>query len=312
MQQHVFQPLGMTRTYTSKREAQLNGLATGYRNWYGIGVPWDTPFDRAGLPSGFIIASVEDVAHFVIPHLNRGLYGDEVILSPESMQELLRPAGPKPNADEAYAMDWGHMTLDGERLIMKGGDLADFKTQVVLVPDAHGAVITLINTNDSLGTTLGDLRLPFIPIGVTNILLGKEVSPAPSSNLPAIYRGLPTLIVVLLLLGILLSVLALRRWHRVPGRRPRGFWQTSWHVAVPFLVYLALGLIALLAVPQVLQIPLSFMQYMYPDFGYAIHDIGVIGIGWSLVWLALSIYVLRRASSPGLPLGGDGQRRRTV
>ena len=299
MQQHIFQPLGMTRTYTSKRDAQLNGLATGYRNWYGIGVPWDSPFDRAGLPSGFIIASVEDVAHFVIPHLNRGRYGDAVILSPEGMQELLRPVGPKPNADEAYAMDWGHMTLDEERLITKGGDLADFKTQVVLIPDAHGAVITLMNTNDSLGTTLGDLRMPFIPIGVTRILLGKEVPPAPTSSMPAIYRGVPALIVVLLLLGILLSAFSIRRWRKLPAQRPRGFWKTSWHVAVPFVVYLALGLVAVLAVPRVFGIPLSFMRYMYPDFGYALQDIGVIGIGWSLVWLALSIDELRRARRTG-------------
>jgi len=232
----------------------------------------------------------------VIPHLNRGLYGDAAILSPVGMQNLLRPAGPKENVDEAYAMDWGHMTLDGERLIMKGGDLADFKTQVVLIPDARGAVVTLMNTNDSLGSTLGDLRVPFIPIGVTKILLGKEVPPAPTSSMPVVYRGIPAVIVALLLLGILLSAFNLRRWRSTPARRPSGFWHTSWHIALPFVVYLGLGLLAVLGVPSLLHLPVSFLQYMFPDFGYAIYDIGVIGIGWSLVWLALVIFVLHRAA----------------
>jgi len=302
MQEHVFQPLEMTQTYTSKGEAQLNGVATGYRDWFGIPIPWDSPFERSGLPSGYVIASVEDMAHFLIPHLNQGRYGDAALVSPASMAELLRAAGRKPNSDEGYAMDWGHMTLDSAHLIVKGGDLADFKTQMILVPAARGAVVTLMNTNDSLGSTLGDLRIPFIPLGVTKILLGQDVPPAPTSSLPAIYRGIPALIVVLEILGIVGGLLALRRWRSKPARRPRGFWRVAWHVAAPFAVYLGLGLGFLLLVPKSLGIPLPFMRLMYPDFGYTIQVIGVIGIGWAVLWLILATFNLGRAQeTAGLP-----------
>ena len=134
---------------------------------------------------------------------------------------------------------------------MKGGDLADFKTQMVLVPDGQWGIVTLMNTNDSLGSTLGDLRIPFIPIGVTKMLLGQQVPMAPTSALPSIYRGIPVLIFVLLLIGMLWSIATLRHWQLSPERRPRGVWGMAWHVGTPFVVYLGIGLVALAGVPQV-------------------------------------------------------------
>ena len=227
MQEHVFQPLEMSRTFTSKSQGDMHGLATGYRYWFGIPVPFDAPFDRGALPVCCVMASVEEIAHFLIPHLNEGRFSDLRLVSPQGMAELLRPAGRKENSDEFYAMDWGHMTFDGEPLIMKGGDLADFKTQMVLVPDGRWGIVTLMNTNDSLGTTLGDLRIPFIPIGVTKMLLGQQVPMAPISALPSIFRGIPVLIFLLLLIGMLWSIATLRHWQLSPERRPRGV--GGWH-----------------------------------------------------------------------------------
>ena len=64
-------------------------------------------------------------------------------------------------------------------------------------------------------------------------------------------------------------------------------------MSTPLVVYLGIGLVALTAVPQALGMPMSFLQYMYPDFGYSIYAIGVIGVGWSLAWLTLAFFALR-------------------
>jgi len=295
MQEHVFRPLAMSQTFTSKLEGEEHGLATGYRYWFGIPVPFNTPFDRGALPVCCVMASVEDVAHFLIPHLNEGRFGDVALVSPQGMAELLRPAGPKEDGEQMYAMDWGHMTIDGVPMIMKGGDLADFKTQMVLVPDGRWGVVTLMNTNDSLSTTLGDLRIPFVPIGVTKILLGQQVPVAPTSATPSVYRGIPVLVLVLQLLGMLWSIATLRRWQSSPDRRPRGLWGMAWHVGTPLVVNLGIGLVALAIVPQSLGMPMSFLLYMFPDFGYSVRAIGVIGVGWGLAWLALNLFILRGA-----------------
>ena len=39
IQNHIFRPLGMNHSYTSKTAAQQNGLAVGHRYWFGIPFP---------------------------------------------------------------------------------------------------------------------------------------------------------------------------------------------------------------------------------------------------------------------------------
>lgn len=293
MQANVFDPLEMTQAFTSRVDAEGHGLADGYRHWFGLRVPYSEPFDNGGLPSGYLMASAEDVAHFLIPHLNGGAYGDTVLLSAPSMAELLRPAGHKPVGDESFAMDWGVMDFAGETMIIKGGDLAAFKTQMVLVPNERWGVVTLINTNDRLGSFLGDARIPFIPLGVTQMLLGQEPGQAPTSPLPVVFRGVPVLILGLQLAGILALLNTLRRWN-VPNGRPARGWATAWRIAMPVVGYLLLALLAVPGVTGFFGMPLSFLLYMFPDFGYPLLAISLIGVGWGLIWAIWSVYTLRQ------------------
>ena len=69
MHEHLFTPLQMQQTYTDWTEARNHGVATGYRYWFGVPVPGELAIDRAGLPSGGVTASVEDVAHFLIEEI---------------------------------------------------------------------------------------------------------------------------------------------------------------------------------------------------------------------------------------------------
>ena len=42
-------------------------MARGHMIWFGMSIPKDVPFNRGGLPNGFLICSVEDMAHFSPP-----------------------------------------------------------------------------------------------------------------------------------------------------------------------------------------------------------------------------------------------------
>ena len=66
VQQHIFAPLQMRQSFTAAVDALPHGLATGYRSWFGIPRPYDAPYPRAHMPSGYIISSAEDMAHFLI------------------------------------------------------------------------------------------------------------------------------------------------------------------------------------------------------------------------------------------------------
>ena len=68
IQHHVLDPLAMHHSYAALAEAQRNGLATGYKFWFGQRrpVPDDTPYNRAAAPEGLISASAEDMTHYLI------------------------------------------------------------------------------------------------------------------------------------------------------------------------------------------------------------------------------------------------------
>ena len=73
---HIFNPLDMRHSYPAKEAAQQNGLAMGYRYWFGHPFPAAHLSSPAGsLPSGQLISSAEDMAHYLIANLNGGRYG---------------------------------------------------------------------------------------------------------------------------------------------------------------------------------------------------------------------------------------------
>ena len=93
IQKHIFDPLEMRHSYTSKAAAKKDGVAVGHQTWFGfpLAVP-DLPVPVGSLPSGQLISSAEDMGRYLIAQLNEGRYGDAQILSPEGIAELHRPA----------------------------------------------------------------------------------------------------------------------------------------------------------------------------------------------------------------------------
>ena len=70
VQRHIFDPLDMSHTFTSKAEAKQNGLAMGHRYWFGHPFPAaNLSMPPASLPSGQLISSAEDMAHYLIAQL---------------------------------------------------------------------------------------------------------------------------------------------------------------------------------------------------------------------------------------------------
>lgn len=300
VQDHIFKPLGMQQAFTSKAEAQQNGLANSYRFWFGQPIPYDSPFDRGGIASGYLIAGAEDMARFMIPHLNEGRSGDTAVISPQGMAELLKPVAPQGNSSDYYAMDWANSNLDGTPVIIKGGDLADYKTQIILIPNSKWGIVTLINTNRLLNSQLGDLRIPLIPSGVAKILLGQQPSAAPSSNIPLIFTILLLVVLILQLVTIVWSANTLRRWETDPSSRPHRAITVLWHVGFPLFLNLTLALLALFALPALFHVPLSYFIYAAPDIGYLLVTIGALGISFAIFGALKAYLVLRPKPSAAL------------
>jgi len=57
VEQHIFAPLRMRNSFTSKVAAEEQGLASSHRFWFGMPSPFDLPYPRGSLPSGYLISS---------------------------------------------------------------------------------------------------------------------------------------------------------------------------------------------------------------------------------------------------------------
>ena len=94
IQKHIFNPLGMSHSFTSQAAAKQDGLATGHRYWFWFpfAAP-NQPIPRGSLPSGQLISSAEDMAHYLIAYLNGGRYGDVQILSGAGTRRAMQRGG---------------------------------------------------------------------------------------------------------------------------------------------------------------------------------------------------------------------------
>jgi CubicO group peptidase (beta-lactamase class C family) len=303
MAEHVFAPLQMQGTFTELDDAKAHGLATGYRYWFGVPLPGEMALDRAILPAGgSMSASVEDMTHFLIVNLNGGRFDDASVLSPTGIAEMQRGVAPKAaqisTGEVLYAMDWAVEQIGGVNVVDKGGDLADFKTNMVLVPERGLGVVMLINANGGAGFAgaFGDIRIALLPLHIVELVLGQSPTAFPVNRIPTIMYSLLLTIVAIQLGGMMLTLARMRRWqsgHALPQSR-RAMVMQIW---LPLMVNLAWGLLALVGIPRFLGVPLSIMQYLVPAFGYTLLISGVVALGWALVRTVLAYLALRRTDA---------------
>jgi CubicO group peptidase (beta-lactamase class C family) len=82
MQAHIFDPLEMTGA-TFADYHTLPGAATGNLISFGLRQPYDEPHIPLMLSAGYLTASAEDMAHYLIPYLNQGRYEGRSLLQPQ-------------------------------------------------------------------------------------------------------------------------------------------------------------------------------------------------------------------------------------
>jgi hypothetical protein len=65
-----------------------DGLAEGHYYRFGHPYPGVGPLPPADLPAGLLIASVEDMTHYLVAQLNDGRYRSASVLSPQGIAAL--------------------------------------------------------------------------------------------------------------------------------------------------------------------------------------------------------------------------------
>jgi len=275
VQQHIFEPLGMTHSFTAKSTDLTQGLATGYRMWFGFPLPArQLPFPRGHIPSGYLVSSAEDLAHYLIAQLNDGAYQDRFVLSSGGISLLQDPSPIEPVAaffktvgcdnrpGARYAMGWWALELNQIPVICHSGDTPDFHADVVLIPEQKLGVVLLMNVSNKLMSE--DIH------GLIAGVLGKMMGQTPIQEKPDLFSR----VMFFCLMGLLIFELAVtvRTALRLRSRQPNPAVSTAgtrpgrFRVYRPLVFSLAGAGLILMGMPLTMGYPLRLMLLNQPDF----------------------------------------------
>lgn len=294
VQKHILEPLDMRRTYMEKSQAQANGLAVGHRHWFSFPFPApNLPVPRGSLPSGQLISCADDMAHYLIAHLNGGRYRNVQILSAQGIDELHRGAAGfdyGSSAQGRYGMGWFEIDLDGTTTYSHGGNVPDFSAFMALVPEQERGLVVLFNA-DPYG-------LPMITeeigTGMTALLAGQQPPPIRLDFVQWIMRLLP-LIPLAQIAGIVATRRRLSQWHRDPASRPGGGRLWGRHLLLPLVPNLALtALLGYLRSSGLIR----FIGLFMPDLAWIVRISGGFAGVWAILRTGLMLRSLREPMAP--------------
>lgn len=274
LQQHIFEPLEMRHTYTSNEQAKRDGLASGYRYWFGFPVAFDASSPPYLLAAGGIISTAEDMSHYLAMYLSEGRYHGKVLLSPDGIAQMHHPAAHVTTSVEAgadygmgsYIGKWG-----GADAVYHFGDTSNSHAGMVLVPHGDWGIIVLFNVGLHGGMFSSLLA---IEQSVTGLVAGGQG--ATDARIGTIYLVLDLAIsVVLALQGW--SLIRLVRRHgdlEFPMRDLSHALGQGRRWVLPLLWEFGLPVAIARMIPKRAQVSWKGIMLFAPDLGYSFIGIG--------------------------------------
>ena len=284
VQDHIFNPLDMEHSYSSKEAALQDGLIVGNQQWFGF--PIAVPNQRvpvASLPSGQLIASAEDMGHYLIAQLNKDAYRGNVVLSVQGTDLMHQPAVSAGLGDTSmgfYGMGWFVNEVKGQKIVYHYGEVPDYFSYMALLPDQERAIVLLFNTNEQFYTYALLSASEAAALSLAGIPPESTTWPV----LPWVLRAgllLPVLQVVM----ITVSVRRLKTKRLGSFRRPVQLRTWILHLVLPILLNLILVAIPVAALASGL---FKFLMLFMGDLLSIFVVMGII----ALVWIVLRTSII--------------------
>jgi len=146
--EHIFQPLQMNTTGFRLRDVDINNCAVPYElkndeyfrhPQYGIHVLY---------PAITLRTSIEEYSHFIIAHMNGGVWNGIRILN-QSTVELMHTAHFSPTDKYNYGLGWEVTNKPFKKTYGHSGGYVGFLNLVTIKPNDNTAVIFFSNALDS-------------------------------------------------------------------------------------------------------------------------------------------------------------------
>lgn len=285
VEENIFAPLGMTNSYASYQQAQQHDLAQGYLLWWSMPKPYELIYNRAGLPSGYLVSSAEDMSHYLIAQLNGGRFGDISVLSEAGVADMHFAAAPTTMmGTKAYGMGWFIADMDGESVIWHAGGVANGHSDLILSPETGYGIFVVFNSShilDSAGSEIAE--------GVFSMLLGHQ-PPAPAFRFPTAQVVLLGAVIIQWM-GIVLSLNTFKRWKSQPDSMPRINAKTALNIWLPFALNLLWAVLLLFVVPSSQGSRIQDLTML--DIGQEAILSGFLALGWAFIRTFLAYREIR-------------------
>jgi CubicO group peptidase (beta-lactamase class C family) len=146
---NIFEPLHMYNSSYRLRDHNISNIAVpyeyknrGYFRHPHYGIPLQ-------YPAASLRTSIEELSHFIIAHMNGGVWKDVRILN-ESIVDIMHTAHFSPEDEYNYGLGWVlYNPKVGKKEYGHGGGLVGVLNVVTIIPDEDIAVILFSNELDS-------------------------------------------------------------------------------------------------------------------------------------------------------------------
>jgi CubicO group peptidase (beta-lactamase class C family) len=289
IREHIFKPLDMKNSFTSKTEAQQDGLAVGYQKWFGVAVASpNLTFSRSSIPAGQLTMSAEDFGHYLIAQLNDGNYDGVSVLSPDGISALHHPDAPIPGTLDFYAMGWKVHHFQDVEVISHNGEVPGYTTDMFLVREKNMAIAMIMNTY----SPMFGIRVSRVPSNVLRMLLGQATIPGNEFLYMQIIYALVMLIPAVNIIAVVVTFRRVRFWRR-STQLPNQV-QVTRYFAILFIWNAAIAYVLLVTLPTAFEANISTVILFQPDVGWVAVVSGVFAIVWGVISTGIGISILHQ------------------
>lgn len=152
IEQRIFRPLGMDRSFYFAEQAITHRVAAGHvQTAEGVFVarPWHMP--RSGNAGGGIVSSVLDQLRYAAFHLGDGNAPGGRILQPGQVAFMQQPLAEAGSMADAFGVSWMLKRIGGERFVFHGGATNGQLSAFELAPDRSYGCTVLTNADSGRG-----------------------------------------------------------------------------------------------------------------------------------------------------------------
>jgi CubicO group peptidase (beta-lactamase class C family) len=148
MENNLLKPLHMNNTSFIFDKKTLANLSQGYD--YKNGIYKKVPlYGQTFLPSAGLKSTADDMAKFMIAHLNNGTYENSTILNKDSISDMHKNHFPTDINLPCMCYGFSENYINGVKVLMHGGNEYGFYSMLYLIPDSNLGFF--ISTNGDKG-----------------------------------------------------------------------------------------------------------------------------------------------------------------